>query len=274
MVRTLDLLKRSRKDILALSLPSFGTSNLTKSNAYRLAKILDVDFREINIRDSVLSHFKDIGQDKNNYDVTYENSQARERTQVLMDLANKENGMVIGTGDLSELALGFATYNGDHMSMYSLNASIPKTLMRQVIDYLANKTRNRELKEVLKSINATPVSPELIPPVDGEISQITENIVGPYELNDYFLYCSIKLGYSPLKVYRVAQISFKDVYSKEVIAYWLKTFYRRFFSQQFKRSCQPDGVKATTLSLSPRGDLRMPSDASNAVWLKELEKIV
>ena len=274
MVRALDLLKRSHKDIIAITLPCFGTTDLTKSNAYKLAKELDVDFREINIKDSVTQHFKDIGQDPSNYDVTYENSQARERTQVLMDVANKENGLVIGTGDLSELALGWATYNGDHMSMYAVNASIPKTLIRYLINYIAFTSKNKKLREVLESINNTPVSPELLPPTEGEISQITEDLVGPYELHDFFLYYGIRCGYSPKKVFRIALLSFENRYTRETILKWIKVFYRRFFNQQFKRSCLPDGPKVGSVSLSPRGDLRMPSDASSYEWLKELEKIV
>lgn len=274
MVRALDLLKRSHKDIIAITLPCFGTTDLTKSNAYKLCKELDVDFREINISDAVIQHFKDINQDPNNYDVTFENSQARERTQVLMDVANKENGLVIGTGDLSELALGWATYNGDHMSMYAVNSGVPKTLIRYLISYISKTTRNKKLKEVLDSINDTPVSPELIPPKEGEISQITEDLVGPYELHDYFLYYGIRCGFSPKKVYRIALDSFENRYTKETILKWIKVFYRRFFNQQFKRSCLPDGVKVGSVSLSPRGDLRMPSDALSNDWLKELEKIV
>ena len=274
MAKSLELLNRSNKDILAVSMPCFGTTDLTKTNAYKLAKALGVTFKEINIKASVTQHFKDIEQDIDNYDVTYENSQARERTQVLMDLANKVNGMVIGTGDLSELALGWATYNGDHMSMYAVNASIPKTLMRSMIGRIAKTTENKELKEVLLSIIDTPVSPELLPPKDGEISQITEDLVGPYELHDFFLYNTLKNGYDPLKVYRISCLVFNKKYSNDTIKYWLKTFYRRFFNQQFKRSCLPDGVKAISISLSPRSDLRMPSDASNSYWLKEIEKIV
>ena len=275
MVRTLDLLKRDHKDIIAISMPCFGTTDLTKSNAYKLAKALGVTFKEINISNSVSAHFKDIEQDPNKYDVTFENSQARERTQVLMDIANKENGLVIGTGDLSELALGWATYNGDHMSMYAVNSSIPKTLMRVIINYLALKTKNKELRNVLVSILGTPVSPELIPPsLEGEISQKTEDLVGPYELHDYFLYYFLRWGYSPRKIYRIACISFKDKYSQETILHWLRTFFRRFFNQQFKRSCMPDGPKVGSVALSPRGDLRMPSDASSYEWQKEIEKIV
>lgn len=274
MAKSLELLNRSNKDILAVSMPCFGTTDLTKTNAYKLAKALGVTFKEINIKASVTQHFKDIEQDIDNYDVTFENAQARERTQVLMDLANKVNGMVIGTGDLSELALGWATYNGDHMSMYAVNASIPKTLMRSMIGRIAKTTENKELKEVLLSIIDTPVSPELLPPKDGEISQITEDLVGPYELHDFFLYNTLKNGYDPLKVYRISCLVFNKKYSNDTIKYWLKTFYRRFFNQQFKRSCLPDGVKAISISLSPRSDLRMPSDASNSYWLKEIEKIV
>ena len=274
MVRTLDLLKRDHKDIIAISMPCFGTTDLTKSNAYKLAKALDLTFKEINISLSVSQHFKDIEQDPNNYDVTFENSQARERTQVLMDIANKENGLVIGTGDLSELALGWATYNGDHMSMYAVNSSIPKSLMRVMINYLALKTKNKELKDVLVSILGTPVSPELIPPSKGEITQKTEDLVGPYELHDFFLYYFLEKGYSPQKIYRIACLSFDTKYEKETILYWLRTFFRRFFNQQFKRSCLPDGPKVGSVALSPRGDLRMPSDASSQEWLKEIEKIV
>ena len=274
MVRTMDILKRSRKDIIAISMPCFGTTDLTKSNAYKLANILGVTFKEINIKESVTQHFKDINQDINNYDVTYENSQARERTQVLMDVANKENGIVIGTGDLSELALGWATYNGDHMSMYAVNASLPKTLIRKMVDYEAKKTKNPELRNVLNSINKTLVSPELIPPKDNKITQVTEDLVGPYELHDFFLYNMIQNGHSPSKIYRLAKYSFENKYSEEVIKHWLKTFYRRFFNQQFKRSCMPDGVKATKISLSPRKDLFMPSDASSYIWQQEIEKIV
>jgi len=274
MVKTLDLLKRDHKDILAISMPCFGTTDLTKTNAYKLAQALNISFIEINIKDAVTQHFKDINQDPTNFDVTYENSQARERTQVLMDIANKENGMVIGTGDLSELALGWATYNGDHMSMYAVNASIPKTLMRIMIARIAKKTKNKELSKVLNDIIGTPVSPELLPPSEGKITQITEDLVGPYELHDFFLYHSLNDGWSPLKVYRLAVQSFIGKYNNETIKYWLKTFYRRFFNQQFKRSCLPDGPKAVSISLSPRGDWRMPSDASNNRWIKELEKIV
>lgn len=274
MIKTLDLLKRSHKDIVAVSMPCFGTTDLTKTNAYKLAYALGVEFREINIKDSVSQHFKDINQDPNNYDITYENAQARERTQVLMDIANQENGMVIGTGDLSELALGWATYNGDHMSMYAVNTSIPKTLMRSMIARIAKKTSNLELKKVLMDIAKTPVSPELLPPKEGEISQITEDLVGPYELHDFFLYYSIKRGFSPLKIYKIACQTFENKYSNEIIKHWIKVFFRRFFNQQFKRSCLPDGVKAISVSLSPRGDLRMPSDASSVIWLKEIEKIV
>ena len=264
----------SRKDLIAISMPCFGTSDLTKTNAYKLASILGVTFKEINIKDAVTQHFKDINQDINNYDVTYENAQARERTQVLMDIANKENGLVVGTGDLSELALGFATYNGDHMSNYAVNTSIPKTLARLLINYEAKRSKNKALRDVLYSIGTTPVSPELIPPKDGEISQITEDLVGPYELHDYFIYYGLHLGYSPSKVYRVACYSFNKKYSNEIIKYWLKNFYRRFFTQQFKRSCLPDGVKAIPFSFSPRGDFMMPSDSSRNSWLKEIEKIV
>ena len=218
-------------------------------------------------------HFKDIGQSLDNHDVTYENGQARERTQILMDIANKEDGLVIGTGDMSELALGFATYNGDHMSMYGVNAGVPKTLVRHLVRYYADTCGDRDLEEVLLDVLDTPVSPELLPPVDGVISQKTEELVGPYELHDFFLYYMLRCGFEPAKVYRIAKLSFQGLYTEDVILKWLKIFYRRFFSQQFKRSCVPDGPKVGSVALSPRGDLRMPSDASAALWLKQLEEL-
>ena len=208
-----------------------------------------------------------------NHNVTYENSQARERTQILMDIANRENGMVIGTGDMSELALGWATYNGDHMSMYGVNAGVPKTLIRHVVKYYADTCGNEELSRVLLDVLDTPVSPELLPPVDGVISQKTEDLVGPYELHDFYLYYMLRCGFSPAKLYRVACKAFEGIYDKETILKWLKNFYRRFFTQQFKRSCLPDGPKVGSVSLSPRGDLRMPSDACAALWLAEVEKL-
>ena len=221
---------------------------------------------------AVEQHFSDIGHDPDNHDVTYENSQARERTQVLMDLANQQNGLVIGTGDLSELALGWATYNGDHMSMYGVNASIPKTLVRHLVRYCA-LTGTPALRAVLEDILDTPVSPELLPPVDGEIAQKTEDLVGPYELHDFFLYYMLRFHFSPGKIYRMALRSFAGQYEEAVIKKWLRTFYRRFFIQQFKRSCLPDGPKVGSVTLSPRGDWRMPSDACSRLWLDEIDKL-
>ena len=219
------------------------------------------------------SHFKDIGHDINNLNVVYENGQARERTKVLMDLANEKGGMVIGTGDLSELALGWATYNGDHMSMYAVNASVPKTLVRHIVKYVADTTENEKMKESLYDILATPVSPELLPAKDGEISQKTEELVGPYDLHDFYLYHMVRFGFSPEKILRLAEYAFGDEFDGETVKFWLKTFIRRFFSQQFKRSCLPDGPKVGTVTLSPRGDWRMPSDASVKAWLSEAEKL-
>ena len=229
--------------------------------------------KEVPIADAVNIHFRDIGQDPENHDVTYENSQARERTQVLMDIANRTGGMVIGTGDMSELALGWATYNGDHMSMYGVNASVPKTLVRHLVKYAAAETSDEELRRVLYDVLDTPVSPELLPPKDGDIAQKTEDLVGPYELHDFFLYYMLRFGYEPAKIFRLAEMTFDGDYDRETILKWLKTFCRRFFSQQFKRSCLPDGPKIGTVALSPRGDWRMPSDACVAVWMKELEAI-
>ena len=258
--------------ILAVSMPGFGTTGRTKSNAQKLAEELGARFMEVPIGESVNLHFRDIGHDPENRDVTYENAQARERTQVLMDLANQSGGMVVGTGDLSELALGWATYNGDHMSMYAVNASIPKTLVRHLVRYVSQETGGR-LGAVLEDILDTPVSPELLPPVEGEISQKTEDIVGPYELHDFFLYYVLRFGFGPGKIFRMALQAFDGSYSRETILKWLKIFYRRFFSQQFKRSCLPDGPKVGTVTLSPRGDWRMPSDASSALWMEELSKL-
>ena len=273
MVTAMDMLSRDRKDIVAVTLPCFGTTKRTKSNAQVLAESLNVDFRDVCIKDAVIQHFKDIGQDENKLDVTYENSQARERTQVLMDIANKEGGIVIGTGDLSELALGWATYNGDHMSMYGVNASIPKTLVRYLVKYYAETSNNKKIHDTLIDILDTPVSPELLPAKDGKIAQKTEDLVGPYELHDFYLYYAIRWGFSPSKVYRLAIVAFNDVYSKEVILKWLRNFYSRFFAQQFKRSCIPDGPKVGTVTLSPRGDWRMPSDAVNKIWMEEVDKL-
>lgn len=272
-VEAMKLLNRPMSDIITITMPCFGTTNRTKSNAETLCTILGTTLRVINISDSVRQHFADISHDENDHNVTYENGQARERTQVLMDIANEENGLVIGTGDLSELALGWATYNGDHMSMYGVNASVPKTLVRHIVYYYAQNADNTALREVLTDIFNTPVSPELLPAKDGEISQITEDLVGPYELHDFFLYNGIRWGFPPKKVYRLAQYAFGESYDSGTILKWLKTFYRRFFAQQFKRSCLPDGVKVGSVSLSPRGDWRMPSDASSALWLKEINEL-
>ena len=271
MVKAVDSLKMDRKSILAVTMPCFGTTSRTKSNAEVLAQGLGVDFKSVNISKSVESHFADIGQSKDTLDVTFENAQARERTQVLMDIANREGGLVVGTGDLSELALGWATYNGDHMSMYGVNGSIPKTLVRYLVKYYADTCESKDVRKALLDILDTPVSPELLPSKGEEIAQQTESIVGPYELHDYFLYYIIRWGYSPKKVYRIALNTFKGKYDKEVILKWLKNFYKRFFSQQFKRSCLPDGPKVGSVTLSPRGDWRMPSDAVANLWLKELE---
>ncbi|WP_276948664.1 NAD(+) synthase [Acetatifactor muris] len=272
-VRTFDLLGLDRKGIFAVTMPCFGTTDRTWDNACRLAHTLGVTLEEVDIREAVQVHFRDIGQDSSNHDVTYENGQARERTQVLMDLANRHGGLVIGTGDLSELALGWATYNGDHMSMYGVNAGVPKTLVRHLVKYYADTCSDTELSAVLCDVLDTPVSPELLPPVDGVISQKTEDLVGPYELHDFFLYYMLRCGFPPAKVYRVAKQAFAGEYEDTVILKWLKTFYRRFFTQQFKRSCLPDGPKVGSVALSPRGDLRMPSDACVSLWMQELEKL-
>lgn len=271
--KAFDLLSLDRKGIIAVTMPCFGTTDRTYNNAIALARELSVSFLEIPIKDAVNLHFRDIGHDASVHDVIYENVQARERTQIIMDLANKYNGLVIGTGDMSELALGWATYNGDHMSMYGVNSSVPKTLVRYLVGYFAQITENTALKEVLTDILDTPVSPELLPPKDGVISQKTEELVGPYELHDFFLFYVLRYGYSPSKIFRLAKLAFPEDYSEEIILKWLKNFYRRFFSQQFKRSCLPDGPKVGSVAVSPRGDLRMPSDASAALWMKELELI-
>ncbi len=259
------------KDIICVTMPCFGTTERTKNNAVMLSKAYETSLISVDITKAVTQHFQDIGHDGKTLDVTYENSQARERTQILMDIANKTGGLVIGTGDLSELALGWATYNGDHMSMYAVNASIPKTLVRYLIAYEAKSSDN--LKVVLEDVLATPVSPELLPPTDGEISQKTEELVGPYILHDFFLYYFLRFGYSPSKIYRIAKIAFDGEYDGETIKKWLVVFVRRFFSQQFKRSCIPDGPKVGTVTLSPRGDLRMPSDACSDIWTKEANEI-
>ena len=265
-VRAFDMLSRPRSEIIAVTMPCFGTTKRTRSNAELLAIALGVSFREVNITKSVEQHFRDIGQDRYCYDVTFENGQARERTQVLMDIANKTSGMVIGTGDLSELALGWATYNGDHMSMYAVNASVPKTLVRYLVRYFADENLSGSGR-VLYDILDTPVSPELLPATsDGTISQITEDLVGPYELHDFFLYYFVRHSFSAKKIKRLSLSAFAGVYDEETIDKWLMTFIRRFFSQQFKRSCLPDGPKVGTITLSPRSDWRMPSDAVSSLW--------
>ena len=273
MAKAFDLCGLDRSGIIAVTMPCFGTTDRTYNNALTLARTLNTTLREINIEKAVRVHFEDIGHDENDLSVTYENCQARERTQVLMDIANKEGGLVIGTGDMSELALGWATYNGDHMSMYGVNAGVPKTLVRHLVKYYADTCKNNALSEALLDVLNTPVSPELLPPKDGDISQKTEDLVGPYELHDFFLYYMLRCGFAPSKVYRVAKQAFEGVYDEETILKWLKTFYRRFFTQQFKRSCLPDGPKVGAVALSPRGDLRMPSDAVSKLWLDELEAL-
>ena len=273
-VKTFDKLGLPRKGILGVTMPGFGTTDRTYNNAISLMQSLGVTIREINIKDACLQHFKDIGHDPDVQDVTYENSQARERTQILMDLANQTGGLVIGTGDLSELALGWATYNGDHMSMYAVNVSIPKTLVRHLVSWTSKQGIDERSQEILTDILNTPISPELIPADEnGEISQVTEDLVGPYELHDFFLYYFMRFGYHPGKIYFLAMRAFEDKYSNEIIKKWLMVFFRRFFSQQFKRSCMPDGPKVGSVAISPRGDWRMPSDASSALWLKEIETL-
>ena len=265
--RAFDLLDIPRENLICVTMPCFGTTDRTYQNAVSLIKELGATLKEVRIEKAVRQHFADIGHDENNHDVTYENSQARERTQILMDMANQYNGMVIGTGDMSELALGWATYNGDHMSMYAVNCSVPKTLVRYLVLYYAETTENKKLSEVLMDVLDTPVSPELLPPVDGVISQKTEDLVGPYELHDFFLYYMLRFGFPKAKLYRMAKQTFDGVYDDETIKKWLDKFYWRFFSQQFKRSCLPDGPKVGSVAVSPRGDLRMPSDASPTAWL-------
>lgn len=269
--KAFDALGLDRKKILAVTMPCFGTTDRTYNNACRMSLSLGAELREVAIKDAVTQHFKDIGHDPEDHSVTYENSQARERTQVIMDIANEIGGLVIGTGDMSELALGWATYNGDHMSMYGVNASVPKTLVRHLVRYYADTTEDKELREVLYDVLDTPVSPELLPPKDGKIAQKTEDLVGPYELHDFFLYYFLRFGYAPGKIYRIARYAFHGEYEDAVIYKWLCTFCRRFFSQQFKRSCLPDGPKVGTVALSPRGDWRMPSDACAASWMRDLE---
>ena len=265
--RAFDLLDIPRENLICVTMPCFGTTDRTYQNAVSLIKELGATLKEVRIEKAVRQHFADIGHDENNHDVTYENSQARERTQILMDMANQYNGMVIGTGDMSELALGWATYNGDHMSMYAVNCSVRKTLVRYLVLYYAETTDNKKLSEVLMDVLDTPVSPELLPPVDGVISQKTEDLVGPYELHDFFLYYMLRFGFPKSKLYRMAKLTFDGVYDDETIKKWLDKFYWRFFSQQFKRSCLPDGPKVGSVAVSPRGDLRMPSDASPTAWL-------
>lgn len=272
-VRAFDMLGLARDKITSVTMPCFGTTDRTYDNACRLARLLGTTLREVDIKEAVNVHFRDIGQSGDCHDVTYENGQARERTQVLMDIANQTGGLVIGTGDMSELALGWATYNGDHMSMYGVNAGVPKTLVRHLVRYYADTCGEEPLKALLLDVLDTPVSPELLPPVDGVISQKTEDLVGPYELHDFFLYYMLRCGFEPAKVYRIACMAFAGIYDDDVILKWLKIFYQRFFAQQFKRSCLPDGPKVGSVALSPRGDLRMPSDASAAVWLAQLEEL-
>ena len=272
-VPAFDLCGRDHKGITAVTMPGFGTTDRTYDNAVKLIQSLGAEFVEVDICQAVNVHFSDIGQDPSVHDVTYENSQARERTQILMDIANKKNALVIGTGDLSELALGWATYNGDHMSMYAVNASVPKTLVRHLVRYYADTCEDKQLSDTLYDVLDTPVSPELLPPEDGKISQKTEDLVGPYELHDFFLYYMLRQGFSPAKIYRLAKIAFAGTYEAAFILKWLKTFCRRFFAQQFKRSCLPDGPKVGSVAVSPRGDLRMPSDACATLWMEELNTL-
>ena len=271
--RAFDYLGIPRENITAVTMPCFGTTDRTYRNACELTVKLGAILREVDIKEAVTLHFRDIGHAMDNHDVTYENSQARERTQVIMDIANQTGGMVIGTGDLSELALGWATYNGDHMSMYGVNGSVPKTLVRHLVRYYADTCEDEKLSHILLDVLDTPVSPELLPPKDGEIAQKTEDLVGPYELHDFFLYYMLRMGYEPEKIYRIARKSFAGVYGEEEILKWLKNFYRRFFMQQFKRSCLPDGPKVGTVAVSPRGDLKMPSDGCARIWLDQVENL-
>ncbi|NCB92631.1 MAG: NAD(+) synthase [Clostridia bacterium] len=271
--RAFDYLEMDRKNIIAVTMPCFGTTDRTYKNACDLTNNLGATLREVDIKEAVTIHFRDIEHDADKHDVTYENCQARERTQVIMDIANQTGGMVIGTGDLSELALGWATYNGDHMSMYGVNASIPKTLVRHLVHYFADTCNDEKLSHILLDVLDTPVSPELLPPKDGKIAQKTEDLVGPYELHDFFLYYMLRAGYEPDKIFRIACKTFDGTYDSETILKWLKNFYRRFFMQQFKRSCLPDGPKVGTVAVSPRGDLRMPSDACARIWLNEIDKL-
>lgn len=274
IARTFDRMGLDRGNIHCVTMPCFGTTDRTYQNACQLSRELGTKLSEINIKEAVNVHFRDIGHDSQVHDVTYENSQARERTQILMDLSNQEGSILVGTGDLSELALGWATYNGDHMSMYGVNGSVPKTLVRHLVRYYADTCGEETLKAVLLDILDTPVSPELLPPEEnGEIAQKTEDLVGPYELHDFYLYYMLRAGFEPKKLYRIACETFEGVYDRETIYKWLKKFYWRFFSQQFKRSCLPDGPKVGSVAVSPRGDLRMPSDASARIWLEQLEEL-
>ena len=268
ILRAFDILKIAPQNLIAVTMPGFGTTDHTYQNAKELIRKTGATLREVSIKDACILHYKDIGHDAGNHDVTYENAQARERTQILMDIANQESGLVIGTGDLSELALGWCTYNGDHMSMYAVNTSIPKTLVRYLVEY--EMQNNETLHDVLKSILDTPISPELLPPSkDGKILQKTESKIGPYMLHDFFLYHFLRNGFSTKKIFYLAKETFKDDYEEEELRKWLTVFMKRFFSQQFKRSCLPDGVKVGSVSLSPRGDLRMPSDATSTIWIEE-----
>ena len=272
ILRAFDILKIAPQNLIAVTMPGFGTTDRTYQNAKELIRKTGATLREVSIKDACILHYKDIGHDAGNHDVTYENTQARERTQILMDIANQENGLVIGTGDLSELALGWCTYNGDHMSMYAVNTSIPKTLVRYLVEY--EMQNNKTLHDVLKSILDTPISPELLPPSkDGKILQKTESKIGPYMLHDFFLYHFLRNGFSTKKIFYLAKETFKDDYEEEELRKWLTVFMKRFFSQQFKRSCLPDGVKVGSVSLSPRGDLRMPSDATSKIWIEHLVKV-
>ena len=271
--RAFDILGLDREGITAVTMPCFGTTDRTYTNACELTRGLGAALMEVDIKKAVLQHFEDIGQDFHTHDVTFENAQARERTQVIMDIANQKGSMVIGTGDLSELALGWATYNGDHMSMYGVNGSVPKTLVRHLVQYYADTCGEEKIRRILLDVLDTPVSPELLPPEDGKISQKTEDLVGPYELHDFFLYYMLRFHFAPAKIYRMAKMAFDGNYENEVILKWMKKFYWRFFSQQFKRSCLPDGPKVGSVAVSPRGDLRMPSDACVRIWMDEIESL-
>lgn len=271
--RAFDMLGMPREKMICVTMPCFGTSDRTYQNALTMTRELGATLREVNIMKAVTQHFEDIGHDIEVRNVAYENAQARERTQVIMDIANDNNGLVVGTGDLSELALGWATYNGDHMSMYCVNGDVPKTLVRHIVAYAAEKTEQEGLKKSLLDVVDTPVSPELLPPVDGEIAQKTEDLVGPYELHDFFLYYMLRFGYAPKKIFRIAVRAFAGVYAPDVIYRWLRTFCWRFFAQQYKRSCLPDGPKVGSIDISPRGSFQMASDVSSAVWMKQMDEL-